>query len=646
VQYAYDESVDGSNVYDDGLRLLTMTYPMTSYPADYTYGSSGTSTNVNDRLGRVTRISMSSGVTIDANYSYNGTGRLVEVDSQSGQYRLRMLDIDGGGTNNYNGFDRFGRIKDHHWYNYDAEVDLARVKHGYDYAGNRLWREDVVAAANSENHDEYYTYDGLHRLTSFDRGNLTGTFPNYTGISGTPSKEEDFTLDQLGNWSGYVVKAAGTTTLNQSRAHNSVNEIDTDNTHGDTDDSITFTVGTNWRDPVHDAAGNMTTIGWRVALGTAEVLTYDAWNRLVKSYIGLVVQTNEYDGLGRRIVRVNGWANPDETYDYYYNENWQVVEQRKDGDANPSSQYYWHPYYIDALAFRIYDATLTGTDSVIHYYVHDANFNVTAILDDTADVLERYQYMPYGEVTFLEPDFDVAASQSSQHGNTHLYTGRERDPETARQLNRHRFYAPYMGRWLSRDPMGYEGSEHNLYEYVTGKAVSLNDASGLHTAALPICDCPPATQRSNAACCAAAVTAGIAGVSAGGVVCCDGRKVICVWLTGGVAGGGGTGNPAADAIIDSCITAHENQHIIQGDIAGGEIGGSCPKGCGYVSRPPFPLSTRLLGNQNRQECHAYRVELDCLTRNARAMCGGVVACEAAVEIRIAFIAGQIATRCR
>jgi RHS repeat-associated protein len=286
------------------------------------------------------------------------------------------------------------------------------------------------------------------------------------------------TLDQLGNWSGYAVKAAGTTTLNQSRAHNSANEIDTDNTHGDVDDSITQTTGTNWRDPVHDAAGNMTTIGWRVALGTAEVLTYDAWNRLVKSYIGLVVQTNEYDGLGRRIVRVNGWANPDETYDYYYNENWQVVEERKDGDANPSSQYYWHPYYIDALAFRIYDATLTGTDSVIHYYVHDANFNVTAILDDTADVLERYQYMPYGEVTFLEPDFDVAASQSSQHGNTHLYTGRERDPETARQLNRHRFYAPYLGRWLTRDPIGY-GDGMNLFEYIAGRPTTLIDPSGL-----------------------------------------------------------------------------------------------------------------------------------------------------------------------
>jgi hypothetical protein len=63
--------------------------------------------------------------------------------------------------------------------------------------------------------DEFYTYDGLHRLKTFQRGDLTGS--PYSGIAGTPAKEQDFTLDQLGNWPGLVEKAAGTTTLNQTR---------------------------------------------------------------------------------------------------------------------------------------------------------------------------------------------------------------------------------------------------------------------------------------------------------------------------------------------------------------------------------------------------------------------------------------------
>jgi hypothetical protein len=49
-------------------------------------------------------------------------------------------------------------------------------------------------------------------------------------------------------------------------------------------------------------------------------------------------------------VRVDVAASPDVTYDYYYNEQWQLLEERKDGDTDPLNQYLWHPYYIDALA--------------------------------------------------------------------------------------------------------------------------------------------------------------------------------------------------------------------------------------------------------------------------------------------------------
>ena len=66
------------------------------------------------------------------------------------------------------------------------------------------------------------TGSGLDPCTGFDRGQLNGT---YTGISGTPSREEDWTLDALGNCDGYVQKAAGTTSLDQARTVNKANEI-------------------------------------------------------------------------------------------------------------------------------------------------------------------------------------------------------------------------------------------------------------------------------------------------------------------------------------------------------------------------------------------------------------------------------------
>jgi hypothetical protein len=101
----------------------------------------------------------------------------------------------------------------------------------------------------------------------FDEGSLSGMT-----ITGTPPREQDWTLDSLGNWTDFVVEANNTVTLNQDRTHNGANEIG----------PITATVGINWDDPTHDAAGNMTRFPQRHSPGKALDATYDAWNRLVK----------------------------------------------------------------------------------------------------------------------------------------------------------------------------------------------------------------------------------------------------------------------------------------------------------------------------------------------------------------------------
>lgn len=84
--------------------------------------------------------------------------------------------------------------------------------------------------------DEFYTYDQLNRLATMDRGTLNGSF---TGITGTPVREQDWTLDPVGNWNGFVTKNSGTTALNQSRTQNPVNEIT----------AIGATVGAVWVTP-------------------------------------------------------------------------------------------------------------------------------------------------------------------------------------------------------------------------------------------------------------------------------------------------------------------------------------------------------------------------------------------------------------
>ena len=118
--------------------------------------------------------------------------------------------------------------------------------------------------------EELYAYDKLNRLATMDRGTLTGN--PYDSISGTPAREEDFTLDAVGNWTDYLVKTSGQTDLDQDREHNKANEIT----------SITEGEGQGWDDPAHDAAGNATTIPRPNSPFNSFTCLYDAWNRLVR----------------------------------------------------------------------------------------------------------------------------------------------------------------------------------------------------------------------------------------------------------------------------------------------------------------------------------------------------------------------------
>ena len=323
--------------------------------------------------------------------------------------------------------------------------------------GNRLTRD--VTASTNDTRDYEYTYDGLHRLQTYDRGTWSGS-----AITSSQQQRE-WELDQLGNWDK-TYSDLTQTTVEEDRTHNDANEL------------TAFTTPTANVDPVHDAAGNMTEAPNPADPTVKHKYVFDAWNRLVKvtDASDVSIQENEFDGLNRRIVKIDKTGASDVTYDYYYNQQWQVAEIRKDGDADPWKQYVYHPEYVDAIAVRYYDSDTDGTGVVSHYYLQDANYNVTAVTDNTGTVKERYAYTPYGEVTFLDANFANPAT-SSAISNEYLYTGRRLDPETGLQLNRNRFYHATMGRWMNRDPIGYKGGM-NLYGYVDNEPMEYNDPYG------------------------------------------------------------------------------------------------------------------------------------------------------------------------
>jgi YD repeat-containing protein len=339
VQYAYDSGGSSSNE----IRLNQLTCP-NGRAVSYNYASGMDST-----LNRVTSISDSSATL--AGYIYLGAGKVVRITYPQPSV---WLDLWGGTSGVFNGLDQFNRIIDQRWQNSvtGTPVDIDRYKYGYDQDSNRQWKQNAVSSAASVPLDEYYTYDNLDRLTEMQRGTLTGG-PPFTGISGTPVAEQDWTLDPTGNWSAFLTKASGTTTLNQTRTQNRVNEI-------------TAIGGTPaWATPpAYDAAGNMTSFPQPASPSSNFTATYDAWNQMTSiSSGGNLVAQYQYDGRGRRIVKQSyvGSSILISTRHFYYSNTWQDLEERVDGSTIANFQYVWGLRYVDELVCRDYLSTTGGS---------------------------------------------------------------------------------------------------------------------------------------------------------------------------------------------------------------------------------------------------------------------------------------------
>jgi RHS repeat-associated protein len=466
VTFSYDSTLSGGgsgDVYEYAYRRNKVTYPNgRAVFYDFDTANSG---DIYSRMSKVRRMRETNvSGTILSEYNYTGGGRPAIVDMPQPKVKLDHFQ---GTSGTYAGWDRFGRTRQQFWTGYSGTANVDRIYYDYDYASNQLYSDIDSAIHSGNNRDQAYTYDSAHRLKTFDQGTLSGST-----ISGTPTQEQDWSLDGLGNWSNYVTKTSGTTALNQNRSVNKVNEIA----------DITETTGPAWTTPGYDAAGSMTTIPQPGSPTASYAATYDAWHRLVKlANGGTTVAEYEYDATKQRIAKkVYASGVLDYEHHYYYNDNWQVLETFPETGENeelPVASYVWHPYYIDALLLRDYDEDADGI-VVRYYYTQDVNFNVLSILSSTGTVLERYGYMPYGEAEVLTASFTADPDGLSDSANDITFTGQRYDSESRLMLYRHRYYHPVLGTFCSRDPVGYEGSQWNLYEYVGGRPTVATDPSG------------------------------------------------------------------------------------------------------------------------------------------------------------------------
>ena len=301
--------------------------------------------------------------------------------------------------------------------------------------------------------DETFGYDGVNRLISASCAN---------------GSTETWTLDSLATWLDSTVNG-----VSQTRSTDPSNEIGS------------ITQGGTVNNQGYDLAGNMTLIADPNSAQGTLYCTYDAWDRLVEvqagSSSGAIIAEFSYDGTNRRVSQTDFTASSGPIATYYFYSGQQVVETRQ-GDPTaapstltPTNQYVWSLRYVDAPILR---DSFDGSGNVVPasriYYLGDANYNVTALVNPSGTVIERYSYDPYGKVTVYDGTWN--ARPASAVGNTILFAGESMDPETGLYYDRARYYSVTLGNFISQDPAQ---ADINLYRYVGDNPVVSVDPTGL-----------------------------------------------------------------------------------------------------------------------------------------------------------------------
>jgi RHS repeat-associated protein len=167
-----------------------------------------------------------------------------------------------------------------------------------------------------------------------------------------------------------------------------------------------------------------------------------------------------------------------ETRHFYYTEpsKWQVVEERVDSETDPDRQFVWGQRYIDDLVLRDKDTDTDGDFDERLFAMQDANWNVTGYVDLTGVTVERYVYSPYGRRLVLNESWSPIAD--SLVDSTHACTGIQIEALPAFYCYRTRYVSTELGYFISRDLIGYFGSDWNLYEYVHGRPLISLDPFG------------------------------------------------------------------------------------------------------------------------------------------------------------------------
>ena len=369
----------------------------------------------------------------------------------------------------------------------------------YDPAGRVLQQTVQRSTSPAPLVERRYRYDAAGQLSRIEDSRKGGTDYRYDPVGRlieaiSPVAKERFAFDPASN----IVDPVRASEVAASRPSpvraESTLPVDVPKVLGNLLKSY---AGTHFE---YDARGNL--VRKRTPAGEQEY-EWDEFNRLRSARVAEASRQSQsryfYDAFGRRIAKevngertVFGWDGDALAYESDGASGTHYIYEP--GTFVPLAQYVAEPVEgIETPEWRSTDRYVPEEDPLqkvperragakLFYYHCDQIGTPQLLTDDYGDVVWEASYRAWGEAR------EVIARASKAAGivarNSLRFQGQQVDEESGLAYNRHRYYDPNTGRFISKDPIGLAGGV-NVYQYAPNP-VGWVDPLGL--ARCP-CDC-------------------------------------------------------------------------------------------------------------------------------------------------------------
>ncbi|PGT56988.1 SpvB/TcaC N-terminal domain-containing protein [Bacillus thuringiensis] len=115
----------------------------------------------------------------------------------------------------------------------------------------------------------------------------------------------------------------------------------------------------------------------------------------------------------------------------------------------------------------------TSPVQTVRYQLHNHLGSASIELDDQTQVISYEEYHPYGTTAYQAKNKSLESA-----AKRYRYTGMERDEDTGFSYHGARYYALWLGRWVTADPIAIADGT-NIYAYVQNRPTHATDPFGL-----------------------------------------------------------------------------------------------------------------------------------------------------------------------